>query len=147
MYEVTPSIVARKYVVYKHLVAGQVLFIGTCRYAELFMMEQARHNDQWVKLINPDTSISIEIVTIHDNSADATTSANELIERDKPYCNIAGKTFTRYTPVRCIEDGLVHENASIACRYYGISRQSMSNHLNKRPGYMTVGNRRFERVM
>lgn len=123
---------------------GAVIFIGACRYADLMQFDDANKNSEFVRMVKHSDWLEFELIATHPTLADAKADQRARIETDKPHCNINGKTFTKSSRVRCVTTGAIFDNAAQACIATGVSRASMSNHLNRRAGYETVKKLQFE---
>ena len=136
----------RQFCAYLHIVQGVVMYAGSCEFRALLEAPDARRNRLWRQKVGMLSRVTVKVVAIFDMQYEAMNYARQLVQSHKPYCNIHGE-FTQSTGrVRCTDDGLEFDNAATAARFYNFAPGTMSNHLNRRKGYMTIGGMKFERI-
>lgn len=149
MIDFIPSKINTAFAVYSHALNGQTLFVGVCRMADLMHTPDARRNSVWVQMVKqaPDAFLRLALHAQFTNESEAIEYQAVKIAELKPWANLTGTTepVASGKSIRCIETGETFVNASAAARACNISSSSMSNHLNGKPYYRTVGGKTFKR--
>lgn len=142
----------QQFCAYLHIVdypdkPAQIMYAGSCQFRQLLEAPDARKNRAWRKYIAPLERVTIRVIAIFDNPHEAFNQASVLAREHKPYCNVHGEKDSSSGRVRCVDDLNEFKNAAQAAKFYAISPGAMSNHLNKRPGYIMIRGLTFERIV
>lgn len=139
-----------KYAVYRHLIDGQTLYVGCCLFVDVLRAPDAHRNDRWREIAPRYPSLTVEVLSTHQNEADAIASQAFNVILHNAYCNLNGKTVStadsRSSAIKCENDGNVYPSIAAAGKAYGIAATTISNHLNQRSGYKTVRGMTFKRI-
>jgi len=142
----------QKFCAYLHIVEyapddRRVMFSGSCEFRTLLEAPDARRNKAWRKYVSPHKLVTVRVMAVFDNPYEAFNEAIKNAKELKPYCNLYGEVELSRGMVKCLDDGKVFKNAAAACKHYDIVPGTMSNHLNRRPGYTHIRNMKFERIV
>jgi hypothetical protein len=79
-----------RYCVYRHIVDGEVIYVGMGTAARAFqvMEDRQKRNDRWRKATLLVPSLEVQIVGWYGNANDARRVEREEIRRLKPPCNV-----------------------------------------------------------
>jgi len=140
---------ARKlWAVYSHSINGAVQFIGISKLKDVFTLTDARANLTWLEMFgDPQQEITITINMVSMVRREVAAERARLVKLLRPSCNLAGSYVPRTAYVIvCNETGETFDNAKQAAEAHGITTSALSNHLNRKPTFRTVGGRTYERV-
>lgn len=117
---------------------NQPVFVGCLKLTSLFTLSDARA----ALILNPDTETIVMLLDTFDSRADAMVCQAKHLQR-------LGLTITprsRAKAVRCVTTGETFASAQDAVNAHGLSYSALSNHLNRRAGYITVKGKTYERI-
>lgn len=138
------------FVSYSHSVVyaegEKVMFCGSCQFRALLEAPDARKNSAWREHVSKIDGVIVRVQALFEHAHEAANDVARLVREHKPYCNIHGRRDAKGGPIRCVTEGKNFDNAADCARYYGFSPATLSNHLNKRPGYVTIRGMTFERL-
>ena len=136
----------QQFCAYLHIVESVVMYAGSCEFRALLEAPDARRNRLWRQQVGTLPRVTIKVMAIFEMPHEAVNYARQLARTHKAYCNLHGEQTQSTGRVRCKDDGLEFDNAATAARFYGFAPGTMSNHLNRRKGYLTIRNMTFERI-
>jgi hypothetical protein len=125
------------YCVYTHDINGSIFYVGMGTLSRAYSGEGRTHS--WHDY-HDKRSVNVEIIAwFGDDKKRAADYEKILIKYYRPRCNFHHNTRKAYRgPVTCLETGARFVNASDAARKLNVKQSQMSNHLNGKPGYITV---------
>lgn len=136
----------KTHVVYTHSVNGELIFVGCCLLPEIGLMTAARCNSEWVRVARTGIKIKMAIIAATTDERIAQFHLAITISEHKPYCNINGKPIGnthKRKQVRCEQTGTLFGSVREAAQAALVTSATMSNHLNKRPGYATIRSKTY----
>ncbi len=120
----------------------EIEFVGHCKLVDVLKTPDVRGIPQF----NPNRFYALEVISIHKNGAEAAREASIVAAKlNRPKLN-QSMALTRHCPIECVETGQQWQNATEVCRQQGIAQSALSNHLNNKPGYVTVRGLTYRRV-
>lgn len=135
----------KTWVIYYHNVDGVTVYIGMCKYVDIFTCPDVRNNAEWYKMTSGKIVTVIPIEQFEDHGL-CKVAWSKLVHTFRPRGNIFSQFKRRMSRVRCIETNVEYDTASEAARMNGLSQSALSNHLNGRPGYDSIHGLTFERI-
>lgn len=138
------------YCVYTHAVLVEhgeaIIYAGVCRLREVFTAPDARQNSEWQKYVKLDTPVNMSIVHVALSVHDCMNFHRKYTLEHRPHCNIYGHRGGYNATIRCIETGQTWRNAQECAAALGITKSSLSNHLNRKPYHKTCKGLTFKRI-
>jgi len=141
------------FIVYRVSIEGMTepLWIGVSPAASLFTMADARRNSEFVRIVQPEQTVKLDLISAHFAETDALNWQSVCIGQERPWANLNGQTIvtTRQRATGAVReiDGdpdATWPTAAALARSLGVTPQSVSEHLK---GNMpTVAGRRFMRI-
>lgn len=127
---------------------AQPLFVGWCEARELLTLSHARSNSAYVKYTreNPDCELWLLVDSKHSSKEDASKAGGRLVYQLRPQFNMSGYNGARRRRVRCLQNGMEFNSVAEAAMWINCAARSMSSHLSRVPGYLTIKGHEFERV-
>jgi hypothetical protein len=141
----TASDLAKSWAVYivRDGATASVVYVGHCRLVSFAALPDLQGNPSF----NPDAPLIVSLEAVHPDRAAAINLANGLIIcHNRPALN-RSSCLRRHATIECVDTGERWSSAAEAARCCGISPAHLANHLNRRPGYNTVNNRVYRRVL
>ena len=129
----------------KYAEGEKVMYAGASQFRSLLEATDARKNSAWREHVSG-SEVIVKVHGMFEHHHEARNHVSVLVREHKPFCNMHGIRNGKGGPVRCIDEDRTFDNAAIAARYYGVSPATLSNHLNRRPGYVTIHGMVFERL-
>jgi len=124
----------------------KIMFAGYGPFRNLLDATDARKNTAWREHIAPQQSVILRVHGRFEFAHEAANDVSRLVREHKPFCNMHGVRNSKGGPIRCVTEDKSFENATECAKFYAISNSTLSNHLNKRPGYVTIRGLTFERI-
>ena len=123
-----------------------VLYIGVAKLSEIYKINEARKNSEFIRLVNHNSLIGIEITHIGDEKF-CRNEAFRQVWDIKPVCNVKGKASHGYrTAIECVETGETFPTISAAANSHGVAQSNISSHLAGKTGYRSVAGKTYKRV-
>ena len=124
----------------------KLMYAGSCLFRNILEATDARQNSAWREHVAEKDGVILRIRALFTYPHEAQNDAAIVIRDHQPFCNVHGTKSAKGGPIRNITENRVFDNAADACKHYGINPSTMSNHLNRRKGYVSIRGMSFERV-
>jgi len=149
--KISPSNCWRTWFVYQLFDTGQSqqpLFVGWCEARDLLTMGHARQSSACAKFMkaNPDADLILVAISRHPTKEEAARAGGRLVHQLRPEWNMSGYIMSRKKRVVCLDNGLEFNSVTEAALWCQCAVPSMSAHLSRKPGYLTMHGFTFERV-
>lgn len=123
-------------------VSKEVVFVGHCKLVDVIKTPDLRG----IPGFEPGRLYSLEVIKIHNNASTAKYDASRLTTQlNRPRLNQLMAT-ARHCQIECVETGQRWSNATDCANAQGITQSALSNHLNNKPGFVTIRGLTYRRV-
>jgi hypothetical protein len=138
---------AHSYCAYRIKRDGVTLWVGVCKYADVLNPPDLQRASAALDLVSA-APVGLEVVTISTDRAECVSDADGMIERERPAGNAHAPApgNARRRGVLRRSDGARWPSVREAAEAAGVAPASMSSHLQRRAGYMTLKGETYERV-
>jgi hypothetical protein len=121
---------------------ASVIYVGHCPLSHFFDLPDLRRNHAFDRAM----PIIVGIDSVHPNRADAEKRRAQLVtHHSRPRLNSA-EAMKRHLGVKCVTTGETFLTAAQCAAAHRITASALSNHLNNKVGFLTVGGNVYERV-
>lgn len=129
--------------VLKDTVTNEIEFVGHCKLNDVIKTPDVRG----VPGFDIKRFYALEVISVHNSASHARVEAARLIKQlNVPKLNRTS-SMTRHCPIECVETGQQWRNATECVQTQGITQSALSNHLNNKPGYLTVRGLTYRRLI
>jgi hypothetical protein len=129
--------------------ADVLLYVGLCRLSEVFHFHDARRNSEWMKRVQPSTTLTIRIA-MTGTRKECTDQRGIYIHAlpTRPICNMIGFDVVGTSPgIICNETNVRYASQVEACEALGLNQGRLSSHLAGKPGAVSLNGYTFRRAL